>query len=82
MKLEETYERLLVIDTNKGGINAENGFEFQYACALFDIVERYERNEDFIVCLESVDDYILIMMVKYILTSVRIIVKNQLQPLF
>lgn len=58
--MEKLFNEILNFDTNQGGLNAGNGFDFQYACALSDIVDRYVQNKNFIVCVENVDDYIIL----------------------
>ena len=58
--MQSLFKEILKFNTDKGGLNAEKGFDFQYACALFDMIERYKANKNFIICIENVDDYIIV----------------------
>lgn len=58
--IEKIFETLLRFKSDKGGINAENGFAFQYACLLSDMLVNFREDKDFIVCGEMIDDYIFI----------------------
>lgn len=58
--MKNLYAKILEFETDPGGRNAEIGFDFQYACAMSDMIDRYIDNRDFIVCIENVDDYIVV----------------------
>ncbi len=58
--MRDLYAKILEFETDPGGRNAEIGFDFQYACAMSDMIDRYINNKDFIVCIENVDDYIVV----------------------
>lgn len=58
--MKDLYARILDFETDPGGLYAEIGFDFQYACAMSDMIDRYINNKDFIVCIENVDDYIVV----------------------
>ncbi len=58
--IEEIYNTIQEFETNKGGDFAQNGFSFQVACLMLDILIRFKDNQDFIVCGETVDDYVIV----------------------
>ena len=58
--IEKIFEKLLKFKSDTGGLNAENGFAFQYACLLSDMLVNFREDKDFIVCGEMIDDYIFI----------------------
>lgn len=58
--IEQIFEALLEFKSDTGGLNAENGFAFQYACLLSDMLVNFREDKDFIVCGEMIDDYIFI----------------------
>lgn len=60
VNIKEIYNIIQEFETNKGGDYAENGFSFQFSCLLLDALKRFKDNKDFIVCGETVDDYVII----------------------
>lgn len=60
INIEEIYSLIQEFETDKGGDNAEKGFSFQFACLLLDILKRFKHNKDFMVCGETVDDYVIV----------------------
>lgn len=58
--IENIYNIVQAFKTDKGGDFAQNGFSFQFACLMLDILKRFRDNKDFMACGEQIDDYMLI----------------------
>ena len=43
-----------------GGNVAQDGFSYQYACAIKEIIDRYIKNQDFLLIIEKIDDFIIV----------------------
>lgn len=45
---------------DESGLTTLNGFSFQFSNAIYEIIKRFERNEDFSIIFESHDDFLII----------------------